>query len=53
MRKYGYHRLVLTSGEVINGPVVITLDAQSNPAEWHIMQGEEPMVEWVGGTFYL
>ncbi len=51
MKKYGYHRLVLSSGEIISGPVVITLDARSNVMEWHLLQGEEPMVEWVGGVF--
>lgn len=51
MKKYGYHRLVLSSGDVICGPVVITLDVQSRIVEWHWLQAEEPMVEWVGGTF--
>ncbi len=51
MKKYGYHRLVLSSGELIQGPVVVTLDAQSRMVEWHLLTGEEPMVEWVGGVF--
>lgn len=51
MKKYGYHRLRLSSGEVVRGPLVITQDARSHLVEWHLLQGEEPMVEWVGGEF--
>lgn len=51
MKRYAYNRLVLASGQVIPGPVVITCDMQSNMIEWHPLQGEEPMVEWIGGTF--
>ncbi len=51
MKKFGYHRLVLSSGELVCGPVVVTLDTQSHILEWHRLQAEEPMVEWVGGTF--
>lgn len=51
MKKYAYHRLVLASGQVISGPVVITCDIHSIMTEWHLLQGEEPMVEWIGGTF--
>lgn len=51
MRKYGYHRLVLPTGEQIEGPLVITLDHASHLQEWHILHGEEAMVEWIGGTY--
>lgn len=51
MKKYAYHRLVLSSGKVVRGPVVVTLDARSHIIEWHPLQCEEPMVEWVGGEF--
>lgn len=51
MKKCGYHRLRLSSGEVVRGPLVITLDARSHLVAWHLLQGEEPMVEWVGGEF--
>lgn len=50
MKKYGYHRLVLSSGQVIEGPIVVTLDDHSNVIEWHMLKGEEPMVIWIGGT---
>lgn len=52
MKKYAYHRLVLLSGEIIPGPVVVALDNLSHIVEWHLLQAEEPMVEWVGGTFH-
>lgn len=50
MKKYGYHRLVLSSGQVIEGPIVVTLDDHSKVIEWHMLKGEEPMVIWIGGT---
>lgn len=52
MKKYGYHRLVLSSGRVVEGPLVVTLDNCSNVQEWHLLKGEEPMVAWVGGTLH-
>lgn len=51
MKKYGYHRLRLSSGEVVEGPLVVVLDASLRLAEWYRLVGEEAMVEWVGGTF--
>ena len=51
MKKYGYHRLVLPTGEVVVGPLVITMDSASHIHEWHLLDGEEAMVEWMGGTF--
>lgn len=53
MKKYGYHRLVLPSGEMIEGPLVVVLDSSANLMEWHLLEGEEPMVEWLGGTFSM
>lgn len=50
-RKYAYHRLRLPSGEVITGPVVVTVDSHNRVEEWHLLHGEEPMVEWIGGEF--
>ena len=52
MTKYGYHRLVLSSGQVIEGPIVVTLDDHSKVIEWHMLKGEEPMVIWMGGTLH-
>lgn len=51
MKKCGYHRLVLPTGEVIEGPLVIKLDSSSHIHEWHLLDGEEAMVEWIGGAF--
>lgn len=50
MTKLGYHRLQLPTGELIEGPLVITIDDYANIIEWHLLDGEEPMVEWIGGT---
>lgn len=52
MKKYGYHRLVQASGQIIQGPLVVVLDADSVLVEWHLLDGEEAMVEWVGGTYH-
>lgn len=51
MKKYGYHRLVLPTGEVVEGPLVITMDSNLRIQEWHFLDGEEAMVEWMGGTY--
>jgi hypothetical protein len=52
MTKYGYHRLVLSTGQVIEGPVVVTLDDHSNVIEWHMLKGEELLVIWIGVTLH-
>lgn len=49
-KKYGYHRMVLPSGDVIEGPLVVIEDSMHRIIDWHLLEGEEPMVEWVGGT---
>lgn len=51
MKKEAYHRLCLVSGELIEGPVVIELDDDKVMRGWHVLVGEEPMVEWIGGTY--
>jgi hypothetical protein len=51
VKKFGYHRLVLSTGEVIEGPLVITVDSALRLREWHFLYGEEAMVEWVGGAY--
>ncbi len=51
MKKEAYHRLCLVSGELIEGPVVIELDDDNVMRGWHVLLGEEPMVEWIGGTY--
>lgn len=49
-KKKGYHRLALPSGQTIEGPLVVVEDAMGRIIGWHLLCGEEPMVEWIGGT---
>mgnify|MGYP006051761089 CR=1 FL=1 len=51
MKNFGYHRLILPTGEVVDGPLVVVMDDYHRMHSWHILEGEEPMVEWIGGTF--
>ena len=51
MKKYGYHRLLLASGEIIEGPLVVFIDTEAVLIGWHLLDGEEAMVEWIGGTY--
>lgn len=53
MKKFGYHRLVLPSGQIIEGPLVIILNHESILTDWYLLKNEEPMVEWIGGTYIL
>lgn len=53
MSKYGYHRIRFASGQVVEGPLVAELDGDFNLIEWHMLNGEESMVQWVGGTLQL
>lgn len=50
MKKFGYHRLLLPSGQVVEGPLVVVMNEFHQTLSWHILEGEEPMVEWIGGT---
>lgn len=51
MKKFGYHRLVLKDLQVVDGPLVVILGENKSLISWHLLNGEEPMVEWIGGTF--
>lgn len=51
MIKKAYHRLITQDNHVIDGPVVIIFDEQMHFLDYHLLVGEEPMVEWVGGTY--
>lgn len=51
MKKYGYHRITFATGRVVEGPIVVVLDETTGKMKWHYLQGEEPMVEWIGGSF--
>ncbi len=47
-RKLGYHHLILPDGSQKN-LVVVEVEGDQIIA-WHPLRGEEPNVEWVGGT---
>lgn len=47
-----YHRLVLPDGTV-HQQVVVCFDADGRFLSFHPLVGEEPFVEWVGGTLDL
>jgi len=47
-----YHKLILPDGE-IQKMAVVSFDDNGNYAGHHFLRGEEPFVEWVGGTLDL
>lgn len=51
MKKRAYHSILQPNGEVTQGPVVVTTDREGKLIEWHLLDGEEPMTEWIGGTY--
>jgi len=50
--KKGYHHLKLSDGTLVP-MVVVEFDEQGDPVSWHQLSGEEPAVEWVGGTYSM
>ena len=54
--KKGYHRLIIDTEkgpQVIEGPLVCVFDrATGRLLSHHILEGEERMVEWVGGAYH-
>lgn len=52
MTSKAYHRLILTDGTV-HEMVVVRFDAEGRFIDFHALQGEEPFVEWHGGTLDL
>ena len=52
MTNKGYNKLILPDGTELC-PAVVRFDADGNVLDYHLMQVEEPFVEWVGGTFDL
>lgn len=51
--KRAYHQLILPDGTCQEGPVVVETDAEGRLIGWHLLQGEEPFTEWVGGVASL
>ncbi len=45
-----YHALRLSNGQLIQGPVSVSFDAEGNVISWHLLDSEEPFTEWVGGV---
>ncbi len=50
MTRRGYHHLIMPNGEQ-HSMVVVLFAADGSPLSWHPLEGEEPFVEWVGGTY--
>ncbi len=48
-----YHRILTTDGITIKGPLCIQWLNSEKPAEWHLLEHEEPHTIWVGGTLKL
>lgn len=51
MKNKAYHSIRLSKVEIIHGPVVVSFDENENMIEWHYLKSEEPMTEWIGGTY--
>lgn len=52
MTSKAFHRLILTDGTV-HEMVVVRFNAAGHFIDFHPLQGEEPFVEWHGGTLDL
>lgn len=52
MIKRAYHQLILPEGQ-IHRMVVVCFDEKGRYISHHNLQGEEPFVEWRGGTLDL
>jgi hypothetical protein len=53
MIKRAYHRIVTHDNHVVDGPVVVVFNDELKYIDYHLLQGEEPMVEWIGGSFKM
>lgn len=51
--KRAYHKLILPDGTVHTMVVCHVDDATGQLLDFHPLCGEEPFVEWVGGTLNL
>ncbi|MCD7720638.1 MAG: hypothetical protein LUI09_00230 [Prevotellaceae bacterium] len=52
MKRRAYNRLLLPDGtEQLN--VIVTFSDEGEPLSWQPLRGEEPFVEWAGGSYTL
>ena len=51
MKRKAYNRMILDDGQIVEGPVVVVMDDEERPLEWHLLLQEEPATEWIGGTY--
>ena len=51
MKRKAYNRMILDDGQIVEGPVVVVMDDEEHPLEWHLLLQEEPATEWIGGTY--
>ncbi|MCR5849775.1 MAG: hypothetical protein K6G92_03570 [Bacteroidaceae bacterium] len=49
--KRAYHDILLPDGTRHRGPVVVETDDEDRLLSWHLLDGEEPFTEWVGGIY--
>ena len=49
--KRAYHDILLADGTLLAGPVVVETNRDGSIVSWHLLDGEEPFTEWVGGTY--
>lgn len=52
MKRFACHVLLLPGGSRLLR-CVVTVGADGCLREWHVLQGEEPFVEWWGGVFVV
>lgn len=53
MKQLAYHRIRTQNGSLLEGPFVICLDDEQNLLSYHALNEEEPLTEWVGGTYEM
>ncbi len=51
--KTGWNRIFFPDGSVVEGPIVVVTDDEGVMLSWHVMLGEEAMVEWRGGAYWV
>lgn len=51
LKHKAYHALRLADGMMVEGPVSVTFDNDDKIISWHLLTGEEPFTEWIGGLY--